>query len=182
MKEGAEEGDETEGMKEGAEEGDETEGMKEGAEEGDETEGKKKEGTETKTEGFWSRGSGSVFGGGARGADSAFGGGARGADSAFGGGARGADSAFGGGAEIVSGGGWRGLGGGSWRGGSGGSGIPVAVKDMRTSGQPTQLSIHQQLRGIRRPMQFETMTNNTEPSPMSALTQSVFGSSVAWSK
>jgi hypothetical protein len=158
MKEGADEDDkETEGMKEGADE-DETEGMKEGADE-DEPEDKKKEETTKEGFGFTGRKGLSTLEGGDT--------------NAF---KRGWSDGNG------SWGGWRG-----WkRGGEkdvGGAAVPGMSTTGVSTAQNSLLAI-QRPRGVRtRPGNFETMTNNqTEPSPMSALAQSVFGSSVAWSK
>lgn len=100
---------------------------------------------------------------------------------AFDRGAEGSKSAFGGADTGNSGS----LGGGrSWGGGGrswgGGGGEFVAVQGLDTSGQTDNLLSIQRRRGFRKPGQFETMTNQTEPSPMSALAQSVFGSSVPW--
>ena len=67
---------------------------------------------------------------------------------------------------------------GSGRSWGGGGGEFVAVQGLDTSGK---LYVEQN-RGFRKPGKFETVTNQTEPSPMSALAQSVFGSSVPWTK
>jgi len=106
-------------------------------------------------------------------------------NNALGGGSMGSKSVFGGGDIANSGG----------LGGGGGIGLGFRsgnnygnVQGIKTSGQPDAQNnipiIQQQNRGIRKPGSFENMTNKntTEPSPMSALTQSVFGSSMSWSK
>ena len=144
---------------------------------------------EEKKEGFTNgkkskEGFGSVFGNFGANPNNVMGGGNMGSGGVMGG----ADTGNSGGLGGGSGRGWGGgLGGGGGRGGWGnGGGEFVAVSGMSTTGVSTaqnSLLTIQQPRGVRpQPGNFETMTNQTEPSPMSALSQSVFGSSVPWSK
>jgi hypothetical protein len=163
-------------------------------EDGEENKKKTKEGLEgeeeEKKEGFTNgkkstEGFGSAFGNFGANPNNVMGGGNMGSGGVMGGADTGNSGGLGGGSGRGWGGGsgrgWGRGGGGGWGrggGGGGGGGEFVAVQGVETSGQ---LYV-QQNRGIRRPRQFETMTNQTEPSPMSALSQSVFGSSVPWSK